>query len=267
MIASTSTRAGAPTSAIMPHPLTQPRPAVATRTTRGRAPPVSTTGIGPARILLLGTREDHHIGVFHRRSRLHRARRHHTSAQAPHRLRLRAQPGRRTAHHASRVRNDVVASSSSTSASAAVEADLLPAQAELAGATAQLVNAQAKKVELEDGRVAAGSSQAVRPSAPRATCAGVLPHVSRRLVCPWTTPRRGTSPHSHSYFYIRLRPPLTQYMPANGPFPPCPCPRECEIAPCELHTASSDAPRSSSPLIFAQQVLACPALPPHLVYY
>ncbi|KAJ7444203.1 hypothetical protein FB451DRAFT_1568475 [Mycena latifolia] len=48
---STSSSTGAPNSAVMSSSLTRPRQPIATRTTHGRVPPVSTAGVGPARVL------------------------------------------------------------------------------------------------------------------------------------------------------------------------------------------------------------------------
>ncbi|KAJ7435631.1 hypothetical protein FB451DRAFT_1461840 [Mycena latifolia] len=187
--ASTSTSTGAPSSAVLPSPLTRPRAPVA-------APDVVTD-----------------------------------PPQAPHHPRLRAQPGRRAAQHAPRVQ---VASLSSTSVSATVEADLFAAYAQLAGANTQLVIAQAQQAEL-DTALPHGVTLAARPSQAR-------PPVRSPLR---PAPASFRASHGASSAPLRCTAWYTQYIPSSGPFPPCPYARECEIAQ-RVHTDSSDAPRSSS---------------------
>ncbi|KAJ7476790.1 hypothetical protein FB451DRAFT_1366381 [Mycena latifolia] len=171
------------------------------------------------------------VGVHCCRIGLRRhVRRHHgpsTSASPPSSL------------HAARIPSGPprVSSPRSRRHRASQHRDLLSAPAQLAGANAQLVTAKAqpaalqaefdtvlrarraprKKGQLDDGVrgcvsslllfsrtgviLAAVPSPSARPL-PRATCADVLPRASRHLICPCTTARRETSPHSHSYFYI-----------------------------------------------------------------
>ncbi|KAJ7444198.1 hypothetical protein FB451DRAFT_1434709, partial [Mycena latifolia] len=223
--ASTSTSTGAPTSAVMLRPLTRHRPPVA-------APAVITD-----------------------------------PPQAPHYPRVRMQQGCRATRPAPRVQSHVVVQH--------LRVGRDRAQAQLAGATAQLVTAQAQAAALQAefatmlrARRARRKGRARRWSAfsflalRSAWC-----HPRRRLdprpptrqlpvrLAPASFPPRlpvyhaapwDISPVAFLLLHTRYTAWYTQYTPSSGPFPPCPCTRECEIAPCELHTASSDAPRSSS---------------------
>ncbi|KAJ7435642.1 hypothetical protein FB451DRAFT_1571420 [Mycena latifolia] len=145
--ASASSSTGAPKSSVMPHSLTQPRPPVATRTRRRRAPPVSTAGVGPARVLSCSA-----LGKTSASGSATAAAAVATPDVITHPHKHLPAPGSAHSQDAERLTALLQSkvASSSISASAAVEADLLVAQRQLAGATAQLVNAQAKKVELDD---------------------------------------------------------------------------------------------------------------------
>ncbi|KAJ7483683.1 hypothetical protein FB451DRAFT_1440098 [Mycena latifolia] len=143
-IASTSTRADAPKSAVMLHPLTRHGPPIATHTTRGRAPPVSTAGVGPARVLscsALGKTSASGSSI----AAAAVATPHHVSAQAPPRPWICAQPGCRAAHHASRVQSRVVVEHLRVGRDrggppfrAGANAQLVPAQVQRAALQAEL---------------------------------------------------------------------------------------------------------------------------------
>ncbi|KAJ7483657.1 hypothetical protein FB451DRAFT_1170245 [Mycena latifolia] len=142
-IASTSTRADAPKSSVVPHPLTRPRPPVATCTTRGRAPPVSTAGVGPARVLSCSA-----LGKTSASGSSIAAAAVATPEVITHLRKHLPAPGSAHSQDAERLATlleSKVASPSSISASAAVEADRLAAQVQLASATAQLLNRRSRR--------------------------------------------------------------------------------------------------------------------------
>ncbi|KAJ7435617.1 hypothetical protein FB451DRAFT_1379311 [Mycena latifolia] len=234
--ASASSSTGAPKSSVMPHPVTQPRPPVATRTRRRRAPPVSTAGVGPARVLSCSA-----LGKTSASGSSIAAAAVATPDVITHLHKHLPAPGSAHSQDTERLTalQSKVTSSSSISVLAAAEADLLSAQAQLVGANARLMTAQALHAEFDtalyarrasskkgrarrwsarvclfssslflySARVVSPSPPArpkpVRPSAPPCD---LHRRPSARLKCPCTTPRRGTSPHSHSYFYTRPRP-------------------------------------------------------------
>ncbi|KAJ7444215.1 hypothetical protein FB451DRAFT_1413328 [Mycena latifolia] len=128
----------------MPHPLTQPRPPVAKRTTRGRAPPVSTTGVGPARVLYSSA-----LGKT-------------TTSGSSIAAAAVAAPDVITHLHKRLTAFDSARSQDAEWLTTRLESEAAALQAEFDTAR-RARRVLSKKVELDDGRVAAGSSQAVRP--------------------------------------------------------------------------------------------------------
>ncbi|KAJ7444170.1 hypothetical protein FB451DRAFT_1568455 [Mycena latifolia] len=252
---STSTRAGAPKSCVMPHPVTQPRPPVATRTRRRRAPPVSTAGVGPARVLSCSA-----LGKTSASGSSIAAAAVATPDVITHLHKHLPAPGSAHSQDAERLttRLESRVASSSISASAAVEADLLAVQAHLMGANAQLVTAQAKKSLTTEcvlfsrtpQRVVLPLPPARPPARPSAPPCDLRRRPSARLKAPLPAYRAAPRDVSPLAFLLlhSPKPPLYclvhSIFPSLRSFPSLSVRARMRIAPCE--PPSRDAPRASS---------------------